>query len=235
MANTKISAFTDGVGLVGGDEFAIARSGANRKINTTQLLQVILPEVLQPANSETYTYTYTTSPHASYPDSSFLKLKDGVVDINTSSGVSAQTSPEFWAVHSTLFGFLTSIGPPGGYTPPSYANTWGIMWQNADPLVVFDLASAKLPRRIAIWSQGKISAGVRPALSLRVRSADNSGMSTNVATPLNIPYGITFTDSRSHLTVLYIPTDATARRYWELLFGRAGEWTPVNEVGFYLT
>lgn len=219
---------TDGT-LAGNSDAKVASQKATKTYVDAAAGAPILP-MKTLSTGLSYTYTYITGPSGSYPDGSFDKLNNLTVD-----AVSGNLTPVAFSVYDTGSGLWGCTGPPAsGYTAPTYSSgTWGVMWQNSDPSIVLNLGSALRPSYIEVWGQRNSGSGVGAPARAYLRSADDSGMSTNLVTHYNVllphqPY-----DGYPYRMVFRIPTTATARRYWNIVYIHAVEWTALSEIGVF--
>lgn len=204
------------------------------EILTKESLEVLIGraaimDVPTPGGGIAYTYAHTVAPNGSFPDGGSA-MNDETVHL-----LNAVTSPESWPMFDTLFGLHGIRNPASGYSPPSYTTgSFGTMWQNNDPTTVLDLGSAIRPSHIALWMQRANASGVQPPQGVKLRSASDSGITTNVATVVYVPSGIVLApDGSGAILVIRVPESATARRYWEVTCIRVAEWTPVSEIAVY--
>ena len=183
----------------------------------------------QPWPGQSMSFTYASSPAADsgHPDSGGTHLNDGSVNYN-GTGISGNQALAVW---DSLTGLVSSppIGP--GYTAPTWVNSdYGPMWQNADPAITLDLGTAKLPSLgIFWWANINTSQGVAAPNHAKLQSADDSAMSVNVATIVDVAFsGITATSI--WVGFLRVPQSSTPRRYWRMTLTHSAQWTSVSEI-----
>ena len=183
-----------------------------------------------PAQTTAFTYTASVAADSAHPDTGGVLLNDAHVNVNTT--ISGNQALQLW---DSATGQITSPPVGTGYTAPTWASsTWGPLWNNTNPTLVIDMGSAKTPTvGIFWWGNIDIVNSVTVPNHAKLESADNSGMSTNLATIIDVPFSAALSGSIvAYVGFFRVPQTSTPRRYWRITLTHSNTFTSISELAF---
>ena len=172
----------------------------------------------------TFTPTFSVTPGSG----AIGLLNDGAINYG-STGISGNQTLQVWDSYTNQ---ITSPPIGSSYVTPTWINSdYGPLWNGTTPTIVLDMGSAKLPTAgIFFWGCTFSTSAVAAPNHVKLESADDSGMSVNLATILDVAIAAFSGTGFLYCCMMRVDPAATPRRYWRITLTRSNTFASISEI-----